>query len=141
MCAIGLSAVALGLGLGCAIVLGLCAIGLGSCAIGLGSCAPDTTGATTADAVTAHATFGTSSAAGTSRRSQHPMARRAHRRAPDGVSTATADTIAVGLGLGYSIALDSCSIALALGTTGDGSYLAQETHADPQHRGDGTWRW
>ena len=33
------------------------------------------------------------------------------------------------------------SIALALGTTGDGSYLAQETHADPQHRGDGTWRW
>ena len=77
------------------------------------------------------------------------MARSAHRRAPDGVTAATADTIAAGLGLGCAIALDSCAITLGLfaivlhlacAATGDGSYLAQAAHADPQHRGDDTWR-
>ena len=44
------------------------------------------------------------------------MARRAHRRASDGVTAAAADTIAVGLGLGCAIALDLCAIALARGS-------------------------
>ena len=44
------------------------------------------------------------------------MARRAHRRAPDGVTAATANTIAVGLGLGCAIALDLCAIAPARGS-------------------------
>ena len=44
------------------------------------------------------------------------MARRAHRRASDGVTAAAADTIAVGLELGCAIALDLCAIALARGS-------------------------
>ena len=56
----------------------------------------DTTGATTTDAASVHATSGitsgTPSAARTARREQHPMARRALRGAPDGVTAPTADT-------------------------------------------------
>ena len=52
----------------------------------------DTTGATTTDAASVHVTSGTPSAARTARREQHPMARRALRGAPDGVTGATADT-------------------------------------------------
>ena len=66
-CAIDLGSCALNLG-SCAIGLGSCAIGLGSCAIGPSSCVTDITGSTTTDAVTAHATSGTSSAARTARR-------------------------------------------------------------------------